>query len=149
MRFVFFNPWLPLSSLHSPTPPPPPVQRRVSSPRRLHTSVGGWGSGARRDFLVLLTLLGSLAAFASFASFCASYPLKAFSNNCNKRNGWTPQSEIGFSKHKEFRTSQMDRMGIKFVARHLELGFWRRVNANLRLKNLIYSCICLPIDCLF
>ena len=43
----------------------------------------------------------------------------------------------------------MDRMGIKFVARHLELGFWRRVNANLRLKNLIYSCICLPIDCLF
>ena len=149
MRFVFFNPWLPLSSLHSP-PPLPPVQRRVSSPRRLHTSVRGWGSGARRDFLVLLTLLGSLAAFASFASFCASYPLKAFSNNCNKRNGWTPQSEIGFSKHiKNSERPKWTEWGSKFVARHLELGFWRRVNANLRLKNLIYSCICLPIDCLF
>ena len=90
MRFVFFNQRLPLSILCVAVHSPPPLLPRAgegTSPRSLHTSVGGWGSGARRDFLVLLTLLGSLAALASFASFCASYPLKAFSNNCNERNG--------------------------------------------------------------
>ena len=89
MRFVFFNQRLPLSILCVAVHSPRLLSRagEGTSPRRLHTSVGGWGSGARRDFLVLLTLLGSLAALASFASFCASYPLKAFSNNCNERNG--------------------------------------------------------------
>lgn len=35
----------------------------------LFTSGDGWGSGARRDFLLFPTLVGSLAALASFASF--------------------------------------------------------------------------------